>query len=107
MKFSVVAALFLFGTTMFAAPPVRSVKPVAPDRLAHPDAMFLSSLCDRGTRRITFKATAIGTHFFLEEPAGVSVYVYDGLGYRREKFIKKTTLEKVLKQYASKPGVKR
>ena len=55
---------------------------------------------------MTFKAAALGTYFFLEESAGVTVYVYDGVGYRREKFLKGATLEKTVKAYAKKTAVK-
>lgn len=69
--------------------------------------MFLSSLSNSGARRVTFKATALGTYFFLEESAGVTVYVYDGVGYRREKFLKGATLEKAVRAYTKKTAGKR
>ncbi len=93
--------------TLTAATPKRAPRTVAPETLGHGDAMFLTSLSNHGARRVSFKATAVGTYFFLEEPSGVSVYVYDGIGYRREKFVRGTTLEKVVKSYAKKTAVKR
>jgi hypothetical protein len=102
MKYRVAAAILLSATSLLAAAP----KPVAPDAIPHGDAMFLASLSKSGARRVTFKATAVGTYFFLEESAGVTVYVYDGVGYRREKFLKGTTLEKALKAYSKKTAVK-
>ena len=42
----------------------------------------------------------LGTHFFLEEPSGVTVYVYDeSVGYRKEAFLKGATLAKAMKKY--------
>ncbi len=75
---------------------------VAPDPLAHPDAMFLATLSNWGARRVTFKASAISMRFFLEEPSGVTVYIYDGRNYRREIFLNGSTLEKAMKAYAKK-----
>jgi hypothetical protein len=103
MKYRAAAAALLLATALFAAVP----KPVAPDAIAHSDAMFLSLLSGGGARRVTFKATAIGTYFFLEESAGVTVYVYDGVGYQRVKFLKGATLQKAVKAYAKNTAAKR
>lgn len=100
MKSRTVAAVLLAATTAFAAAP--KPKTVAPDLLAHANAMFLNSLSNGGKSRISLKAAAIGTRFFLEEPAGVSVYFYDGHNYRREAFLKGATLEKAMKSYAKR-----
>jgi hypothetical protein len=63
-------------------------------------AMFLGELSHNGKERVTFRASALGTHFFLEEPAGVTVYVYDEtVGYRKETFLKGFTLAKAVKKY--------
>lgn len=63
-------------------------------------AMFLGGLSKDGKEKVTFRATAFGTHFFLEEPSGVTVYVYDEtVGYRRETFLKGSTLANALKKY--------
>jgi hypothetical protein len=89
-------ALALFASSVFAAAP----KTVAPEVVAHPAAMFLASLSGDGRQQVTFKAAAMGTHFFFEEPTGVTVYEYDGRSYRRERFMKGATLSKALKQFA-------
>ena len=103
MKYRVIAAVVFSAASLLAAAP----KPVAPESIPHSDAMFLSSLSNSGARSVTFKATARGTYFFLEESAGVTVYVYDGVGYRREKFLKGATLEKAVRAYTKKTAVKR
>lgn len=95
----IAAALLLFAVTATAAAP----KPIAPAAVPHPIAMFLSDLSAKGTRQVTFKAIAVGTHFFIEEKAGVTVYVYDGVGYRKEAFLKSATLKSALKRYGAKP----
>jgi hypothetical protein len=107
MKYRVIAALLLLALfasmTLLGAPKKPPApKVVAPETLAHPNAMFLASLSNGGTRRVTFKAAANGTRFFLEESAGVTVYVYDGHDYRRDTFLKQLTLEKAMKAYAKK-----
>lgn len=63
-------------------------------------AMFLGELSHDGKEKVTFRASALGTHFFFEEPAGVTVYVYDEtVGYRKETFLKGSTLAKAMKKY--------
>jgi hypothetical protein len=92
-----IIATALFASTLYAAvAPTR----VAPEVVAHPNAMFLATLSGDGRQAITFKAAAMGTHFFFEEPAGVTVYEFDGRNYRRERFMKGATLTKALKQFA-------
>jgi len=77
-----------------------SAKTVAPPTIPHPMAMYLSSLSSEGKDRVSFRAMAIGTHFFLEESGGVTVYVYDeSVGYRTERFLKGLTLPQALKRY--------
>jgi len=92
------AALLLFAVIASAAP-----KAIAPPTLPHPVAMFLANLSSGGKQRVTFKAAASGTHFFFEESAGVTVYVFDGGGYRKETFLKSATLASAMKRYGSKP----
>jgi hypothetical protein len=92
------AALLLFAISAPAAPPP---KRVAPEVVPHPTAMFLASLSGDGRQEVTFKAAAMGTHFFFEEPTGVTVYAFDGRGYRRESFLKGFTLARALKRYAA------
>lgn len=108
----ILAATLTFTLLVAAAPKSSSKKPaaparpatVAPDTMAHAMAMFLTSLSHDGKQRVTFKAAASGTHFFLEEPAGVTVYTFADGGYKKETFLAKTTLEKAMKQYAAKAG---
>jgi hypothetical protein len=95
------AALVVFAVAASAAPP--KPKSIAPTTVPHPVAMFLSNLSSGGKEKVTFKAAATGTHFFFEEPAGVTVYVFDGDGYRFESFVKSATLASVMKRYGAKP----
>jgi len=84
-------------TASAAAPPPR---PLAPATIPHPMAMYLSGLSKDGKERVTFRAAALGKHFFLEEAAGVTVYVYDEtVGYKKETFLKGSTLAKAMKKY--------
>jgi hypothetical protein len=92
-----IVATALFASTLYAA---AAPTHVAPEVVAHPNAMFLASLSGDGRQAVTFKAAAMGTHFFFEEPAGVTVYEFDGRSYRRERFMKGATLTKALKQFA-------
>ena len=81
-----------------AAP--KPAKPLAPETLAHANAIFLTSLSKGGERSVQFRAAAINTHFFLEESGGVSVYEYDGKGeYKRVDFLKGAKLPAAEKKY--------
>lgn len=91
------AALFLFAVTAAAAP-----KAIAPSEVSHGVAMFLSNLCASGKQKVTLRAAAAGKQFFLEEAAGVTVYTYDGNGYRKEAFLKSATLERAMKRYGAR-----
>ena len=93
-----VVILFFLASSAFAAVPRR----LAPETVAHPTAMFLASLSGDGRQQVTFKAAAMGTHFFFEEPTGVTVYTFDGRGYRREIFLKGFTLSKAIKRYVAR-----
>ncbi|HEV7921779.1 MAG TPA: hypothetical protein VGR02_13400 [Thermoanaerobaculia bacterium] len=99
MKSAVALALLLFVVPAFAAKKPSPPKTVAPPSIAHGNAMFLASLCASGKTKITLKAQALGTRFFLEEPAGVTVYAFDGTGYTKEKFFKGLTMDQAVKQY--------
>lgn len=99
MRPSTAAALLLFTLAASAATP----KAIAPPTMSHPIAMFLSTLSSGGKQKVTFKAAAAGTRFFFEETAGVTVYVFDGSGYRKEAFIKSATLASAMKRYGAKP----
>jgi hypothetical protein len=98
MRFTFFAlALFAASIASAATPPAKTI---APATIAHPMAMFLGELSHDGKQQVTFRASALGTHFFFEEPAGVTVYVYDEtVGYRKETFLKGSTLAKALKKY--------
>jgi hypothetical protein len=88
--------LLLFVATALAAGPP---KVIAPEVLAHPTAMFLASLCGDGRHTVTFKAAAMGTHFFFEESSGVTVYSFDGHGYRKLTFLKGYTISRAIKRF--------
>jgi hypothetical protein len=89
-------ALFIAITVSATAAP----KTVAPATIPHPMAMYLNGLSKDGKQQVTFRSAAVGTHFFLEEPSGVTVYKYDEtVGYRKETFLKGATLAKAMKKY--------
>jgi hypothetical protein len=90
-----IAVLFAITVAAAGAP-----KAIAPPTIPHPMAMYLQTLSNDGKEKVTFRASAIGTHFFLEEPAGVTVYVYEeSVGYRKEAFLKGATLANAMKRY--------
>ena len=95
MRFRTVVLWLLIAIMSVAAAPKRS----APDSLPHSVAMFLATLSGDGHTRVTFKASALGTHFFFEEPAGVTVYFFDGEGYRRQTFMRGATLSAAIKKF--------
>lgn len=94
-----VVLLLLLAFPLLAAAPAKPPRTVAPRSIAHGNAMFLASLCNDGKKKITIKALAIGTRFFLEEPAGVTVYAFDGNGYQKENFFKGLTIDQAMKKY--------
>ena len=104
MRKLVVVALLVIGLSLTAAPAKKKKAPTvaAPDAVPHTIAMFLGTLSRQGDRQVTFKATAMGTRFFFEEPAGVTVYRFDGDGYVKEEFVRGGTLPRVVKRYAKK-----
>jgi len=89
--------LFLAAASAFAAPK----PPAAPEMIPHSVAMFMATLAGDGKTKVTYTATARGTHFFFEESGGVTVYSFDGEGYRKSEFLKGYTLAKALKKYDS------
>ncbi len=99
-----ITAVLLFAASIAAAPPRPPAAPktIAPATMPHQVAMFLANLSSDGKQKVTYKATARGTHFFFEEPQGVTVYVYDGDGYRKETFLKGATLTSALQRYRAK-----
>jgi len=89
-----------FTALLLAVTVAAAAKTVAPPTIPHPIAMYLQGLSKDGKQAVTFRASAVGTHFFLEEPAGVTVYVYDDtVGYKKEAFLKGSTLAKAMKKY--------
>ena len=100
------AGLFviLLALTMIAASPKKKAPPApaAPDVVPHSIALFLGSLSREGARQVTFRATAVGTRFFLEEPTGVTVYRYDKGHYVKQEFARGITLKTAMKRYAAK-----
>jgi hypothetical protein len=97
MRSRLLAIALLTAVTASAAPPPR---PLAPATIPHPMAMYLSGLSKEGKEKVTFRAAALGKHFFLEEAAGVTVYIYDEtVGYKKETFLKGSTLAKAMKKY--------
>jgi hypothetical protein len=93
----------LFAIVLFAAISASAATPgktIAPATIPHPMAMYLNVLSRDGKQQVTFRSAAYGTHFFLEEPTGVTVYTYDDtVGYRKEAFFKGYTLAKAMKKY--------
>lgn len=89
----------LSALILFAAVSAAPAKTAAPEIIPHSTALFLGSISDDGKQKVTFRAQALGTRFFFEEPGGVSVYAYDGAVYRRETFLKGMTLAKAIKKY--------
>lgn len=71
----------------------------APDAIPHSIALFLSDLSKDGTRTVTFRATARNTHFFIEEPSGVTVYVWANGTYRKSEFMRASKLPTAVKRY--------
>src|SRR3954468_19523207 len=91
---------YFFTAVLLAVTAAAAAKMIAPPTIPHPMAMYLQTLSNDGKDKVTFRASAIGTHFFLEEPGGVTVYVYEeSVGYRKEVFLKGSTLAKAMKKY--------
>lgn len=95
------AGLALIALLFLGAAPKKSTAPAhaAPDVVPHSIALFLGSLSKDGSRQVTFKATAVGTRFFFEEPTGVTVYRYDKGHYVKQEFVKGVTLSRAVKKY--------
>jgi hypothetical protein len=72
---------------------------IAPAEVEHPIAMFLNQLSNSGKRQVTFKASAIGTRFFFEEPAGVTIYRFVNGKYVKERFLAGAKLASAMKRY--------
>jgi hypothetical protein len=104
MRRLVALSVILAAFTMVAASPKKKAlpQPAAPDVVPHSVALFLGSLSREGARQVTFKATAVGTRFFVEEPAGVTIYRFDKGHYVKEEFVRGITLQTALKRAAKK-----
>jgi len=90
----------LFIAVLLAVSVAAAARTIAPPTIPHPMAMYLQSLSNDGKEKVTFRASAIGMHFFLEEPSGVTVYVYEeSVGYKKEVFLKGATLANAMKKY--------
>jgi hypothetical protein len=99
----VVVLLLLLAVSVSAAPKKKRPVTFAPDAVPHETALFLGSLSNQGGRQITFKATAVGTRFFFEEPGrGVSVYRFVNGSYIKEEFLRDSTLDRAVKRYAKR-----
>ena len=82
-----------------APKPKPAPTPSAPDEIAHPIAIFLRTLSDDGKQRVQFRASAHDKHFFFEDLAGVTVYQFDGVGYKKVELMRGATLATALKKY--------
>lgn len=95
--------LLLVTLSLSAAPPKKkATPPIAPEEIAHPTAQFLRLLSKDGTRPVTFRASATGTHFFFEEAAGVTVYRFVDGNYFKATFLPGMKLAAAMKRYGKK-----
>lgn len=100
-----IVLLFLLAFSVSAATPKKAKLPptYAPDAVPHSIALFLGSLSNQGGREVKFKAIAVGTRFFFEEPGrGVTVYRFDNGSYIKEEYLRNYTLDRAVKRYAKK-----
>jgi hypothetical protein len=93
--------LIVLAALPLAGAPKKS-SAVAPSLVPHPIAMFLDQLCNNGKKQITFKASAVGTRFFFEEPSGVTVYRFVNGEYVKESFLAGSKLGSAMKRYPSR-----
>ncbi|MEO6260784.1 MAG: hypothetical protein ABIP63_10555 [Thermoanaerobaculia bacterium] len=82
--------------------PAPMTSKLAPSSIPHPVAMFLANWSQEGKRNVAFKAMAMGTRFFIEDPSGVTDYRFDGGGYLSEAFLSKANLASARKKYPAK-----
>jgi hypothetical protein len=99
MKVLKVAVPALLLLLFVAATPTKPAA-VAPPAIPHPIALFLSDLSRQGKRQVTFKASAVGTHFFFEEQSGVTVYRFVNGQYVKESFLAGAKLPVAMKRFA-------
>jgi len=98
MRKLVLAFALLAAISIAAAPKKPAL--IAPATFPHPIALFLKDLSNEGKRQVTFKASAVGTRFFFEEPAGVTVYQFASGQYVKETFLAGAKLSTAMKRYA-------
>jgi len=107
MRRALVFVLFACLSVSAASPKkkVTAAAPVinAPDVVPHPVAQFLRGMSRDGVRQVSFRATATGTRFFLEEPSGVTVYRFTNGTYVKEEFRRGAKLAATVKRYAGQP----
>jgi len=94
-----VAVLLLLVAIRVSAAPAKPSQTVAPEAVPHSIALFLGTLSNDGGRAVTFKATAVGTRFFFEEPGGVTVYKFERGRYVKEEFLRNFTLTRAVKKF--------
>lgn len=97
--------LLLVLLLLTAASPKKKTPPVihAPAAVPHAIALFLRTMSNDGARQVTFRATAHGTRFFIEEPSGVTVYRFNNGNYVKETFTRGAKLAATVKKYAGRP----
>ncbi len=93
------AMFVVLATALSLAGAAKKPAAVAPEVLSHPIAMFLNELSNDGKRQVTFRASASGTRFFLEEASGVTVYRFANGRYVKEKFLPGARLASAMKRY--------
>jgi hypothetical protein len=101
-RLAVLLALLAALGTSAASPKKKPAPPMAPVELPHTIAMFLGTLSRDGARSVTFKAAAMGTRFFFEEPTGVTIYRFADGRYVKEEFLRGYTLKRALKRFEKK-----
>ena len=107
MRKTAVFLLLTLALSLSAAPAKKKTAApapavAAPEHIPHPMALFLSSMSKDGKQQVTFRASAFGTHFLVEEPSGVTVYDFVNGEYVRHEFLKGTKLATAMKKYAKK-----
>jgi hypothetical protein len=105
MRRALVLVLFACLTVSAASQKKKPAGPVidAPDVVPHAVAQFLRGMSRDGARQVTFRASATGTRFFIEEPSGVTVYHFSNGTYVKEEFRRGAKLAATIKRYAGKP----
>jgi hypothetical protein len=105
MRRAFAVVLFACLTVSAASPKKKGATPLihAPDVVPHSVAQFLRGMSRDGERQVTFRATANGTRFFIEEPSGVTVYHFSNGTYVKEEFRRGAKLAATVKRYVGQP----